>query len=240
MKKLLFLVLIALFSIGAFGQEDFSSSRLDTLSTRLKRDTVDLSERATDDLRRSPGAARALIEEAFLASQMDASVGLFQDMIRDRRRASELRDAAAILNDVARRAPSVSNNATLWRSVQTSINDISRELGGTTGGGGTVDNRPILGRVYWRGMVDDKIQLVIRGSQVETRTISGRTMPDGTFSFTSALPAGDVTVGVTRTRGRGPVKIIQQPSKSNEFTAIVEVYDDGGGSRDYQLDIYWK
>ncbi|MBK8148642.1 MAG: hypothetical protein IPK58_10660 [Acidobacteria bacterium] len=72
------------------------------------------------------------------------------------------------------------------------------------------------------------------------RTISGRTTLDGTSSFTSPLLSRQVSVGVTRTRGRGPVKVIQQPTKANDYTAIVEVYDDGGGAKDYQLDIFWR
>lgn len=241
MRNLLPVAIVALFALSAFGQEDFSSSRLDGMATRLKRETVDLSERATDELRQSSTASRAVIEEAFLASQIDAAVGVFQEMVRDRRRAAELRDAAAILGDLGRRAPSFSNNAAQWRSVQSLIADVNRELGSGGGGGtGGGDDRPIIGRVYWRGMVDDRIQLVIRGNKIETRTISGRTMPEGTFSFTAPLPNRNVAVGVTRTRGRGSVRVLQQPSASNEFTTIVEVYDDGGGARDYQLDIFWR
>ncbi len=241
MKKSILLAIVFLFSINAFGQDDFSSSRLETIVTRLKRDSVDLSERVTDNLRQTPNAARALIEEVFLAGQVDASVGLFQDMVRDRRRAAELRDAGAILAELARRAPVNTNNGELWRSVQNSVSELNRELGGNNGGsgGGTVD-RPIEGRVFWRGMVDDRIQLVIRGRKIETQTMSGRTMPEGTYSFTAPLPSQEVTVGATRTRGRGSVKVLQQPSAANEFTAIVEVYDDGGGARDYQLEIFWR
>jgi hypothetical protein len=241
MKELFVFALLALFVVPVAAQDDFSSSRLDSIVTRLKRETVDLSERTSDDLRRSSSAPRALIEEVFLASQLDASAGVLQDMVRDRRRASELRDAAAILSEMVRRAPSFGNNAALWRSVQNSVADVNRELGsgGGTGGGGG-DDRPVIGRVYWRGMVDDRIQIVIRGNKVETRTISGRAMPEGTFSFTSALPGRPVAVGVTRTRGRGSVRVLQQPSAANDFTAIVEVYDDGGGARDYQLDIFWR
>lgn len=239
MKRILFLFIIAVFASAAFGQDDFSSSRLDNLSSRLKRDTVDLSERSTEDLRRSTSLSRAAIEEAFLAAQIDASAGIFQDLVRDKRRASELRDAVALLSDLARRAPTFGNNTSLWRNVQTSINDINRELG-SGGGGGGFDDRPVIGRVYWRGMVDDKVQLVIRGNLIETRTMSGQAYPDGTFSFTALLPTREVNVGVTKSRGRGNVRVLQQPSQANDYTAVVEIVDSGGGAREYQLDIFWK
>jgi len=49
-----------------------------------------------------------------------------------------------------------------------------------------------------------------------------------------------VTVDVNRKKGRGKVRVIQQPSTDNDFTAIVEIYDNGGGAREYQLEIFWK
>ncbi|HTK27327.1 MAG TPA: hypothetical protein VL327_12265 [Pyrinomonadaceae bacterium] len=96
------------------------------------------------------------------------------------------------------------------------------------------------GRVFWRGTVDDKVQLIIRSDTLEENTISGQTNPDGVFSFTSPLPGSPVTVDVNRKKGRGKVRVIQQPSTDNDFTAIVEIYDDGGGAREYQLEIFWK
>lgn len=245
MKNLIIftLLLVSVFVLSANAQDDFYSTRLDNYANQLKRSTVDLVDRTSDDLRRSSSNTRSAIEEAFLAHQLDASTGLFQQMINDRRRGSELRDAAAILTDLARRAPSYGSNNILWRNIQSAINDINRELGGTTGGGGgggNTENRPIIGRVYWRGVVDDKIQLVIRDRQIETRTLAGRAYPDGTYSFTSSLPTRNVSVDVSKTKGRGSVRIVQQPSKSNDYTTIVEISDSDGGAKEYQLDIYWR
>ena len=241
-KSILFtLLLVAVFAFSVQAQEDFYSTRLDNYANQLKRSSVDLVDRTSNDLRRSSSNTRAAIEEAFLAHQLDASVGLFQQMITDRRSGAEMRDAVAIINDLMRRAPNYGANSYLWRNVQNSLNDINRELGGTTtGGGGNADNRPVIGRVYWRGTVDDKIQLVIRGGQIETRLLSGTTYPEGTFSFTSSLPERNIQVDVNKTKGRGGVRVIQQPSKSNEYTAIVEISDNGSGAKEYQLDIYWR
>jgi hypothetical protein len=97
------------------------------------------------------------------------------------------------------------------------------------------------GKVFWRGMVDDKVHLVIRGINLEQRNVSGQPQPDGRFSFTAALPAQAVTVSVPRVEGRSKkVSIVQQPTAENEFTAIVEVLDEGGGARDYFLEIAWQ
>jgi hypothetical protein len=97
------------------------------------------------------------------------------------------------------------------------------------------------GKVFWRGTVDDKLHLVIRGTSLEHRTVAGQAQPDGVFSFTAALPQKAVTVSVPRVEGRGKkVSVVQQPTAENDFTAIVEVHDDGSGARDYFLEISWR
>lgn len=98
-----------------------------------------------------------------------------------------------------------------------------------------------VGKVFWRGTVDDKVHLVIRGDNLEHRTVSGATQPDGAFSFTASLPQQAVTVNVNRIEGRSKkITVVQQPTAENDFTAIVEVYDHGGGAKEYRLEIYWR
>lgn len=102
------------------------------------------------------------------------------------------------------------------------------------------DTQPSSGKVFWRGSVDNKVQLVIRGDSLEQKTVEGAERPVGTFSFTAPLPEQAVTVNVTRKEGRSKkIKVIQQPAAENNFTAVVEVHDDGGGARDYVLEIFW-
>lgn len=248
MKKTILLTLLSIIVCGvsAFAQdsERYASSRLDNYANQLKRRTVDLVDRTSERITAGTPASRSDIEEAFLASQMDAGAGLFQQMTRGSRRASELREAAALLTDLARRAPGYGANSNLWRDVQNSVAEINRELGGSGNGGennpNPPDNRPIIGRAYWRGMVDDKIQLVIRGGKIEHRTISGRGLADGTYSFTSELPNRQVAVAVEKQKGRGSVTVVQQPSRANDFTTVIEIYDNGGGSREYQIEVFWR
>ena len=95
------------------------------------------------------------------------------------------------------------------------------------------------GKVFWRGMVDDKVQLVIKGLTVETKTVSGRAMEAGDFSFTTPLPRENVKVSALRKDGRGTVAVVQQPDSSNDFTAIVEITDSRGGAADHLIEISW-
>jgi hypothetical protein len=96
------------------------------------------------------------------------------------------------------------------------------------------------GRVFWKGMVDAKVQLSIKGDKIETKTLAGKEYPDGVYSFTSPLPDEPVKVGLNKTDGRGKAAVIQQPNDQNNYTAIVEVTDDKGGAREYRLEIFWQ
>lgn len=241
-KTILFtIIFIFSFSFAAYAQEPnrYSSSRLENLTYQLKRNTVDLADRTSEDLRRGSNN-RSTIETAFLAHQLDASAGLFQQMVSDRNnRASDLRDAASILSDLARRAPSYGSNSNLWRSVQNSINDINRELGGNGGYDGGGDTNPVSGHLFWRGTVDDVIRLTMRGNSITQTTMSGRSYPDGVYNFTTPLPRRNVNVQIDMKKGRGDVQVVQQPSRANDYTTVIEIRDRDGGAREYQLDIYW-
>jgi hypothetical protein len=245
-KSILFTFLsLLIFSFAAQAQEErYSSSRLTNLSTQLKRQTVDLADRASEDLRRSTSNTRSDIETAFLAHQLDAGAGLFQQMVGDRSRASDLREAAGILSGLARRAPSYGSNSNLWRDAKKTIDDIERELGGITGGGNNPDGNTspgdASGRAFWRGTVDAKIQISLQGKSINVNTFSGQNYGGGTFNFTSALPRRGVTVDVIKKKGRGDVRVVQQPNRNNDYTAIVEIVDTDSGAREYELEIYWK
>ncbi len=254
MNKLFFSALLSIlafgFSVSAQNPNRYGSSRLDNLAVELKRQTIDLADRASEELRRGNNNNRAAIESAFLAQQLDASAGLFQLMVRDNRSASELRDAGAILADLSRRLPTgYGSNGNVWRGAQTAISDINRELGGNYGGSpgsGTGsgifdgDNSQRTGSVTWRGTVDREVNLVIRGQDIDARVLSGQTYNNGTFNFTSPLPTRRVTVEAVKRKGRGTVRVLQQPNRSNDFTAIVQVFDEGGGARDYEVEISWR
>lgn len=97
------------------------------------------------------------------------------------------------------------------------------------------------GKVFWRGTVDDKVHVVIKGDLAETKTVAGKVNPPGQYSFTAPLPAQAVTFGVTKREGRSNnVKVVQQPSADNDFTAIIEIQDEKGGTNVYMLEIFWK
>jgi hypothetical protein len=239
--RFLAFVLAASATTAALAQSDFAFvQRIGQQADQLKRATARLAERSLRDVVNGFNNSRADVEDALLAQQMDASAGMLLEMVRARRPVRELRDVAASLADMARLAPTFSPQAALWRPVQNAIAAVSRELGAAPDPAPGPPPRPIIGRVAWRGVVDDRVHLVIREKSVEVRTITGAPQPDGIATFTSPLPARAVDVEATKQAGRGTVRVLQQPARANDFTAVVEVYDAGSGAQEYRLDIVWR
>ena len=248
MKKFILFAIcsVLLFAFSASAQDEaerYSSPRLENLVNQLKGYTVDLVDRTSEDMTRNSANSRADIETAFLAQQLDASAGLFSQMIRDGRRAGELRDGASILGDLARRGPNSGLNNSLWRDAQRTIGDINRELGnggGSGNGGGNNPPPPSQGRAFWRGTVDKEVHLILQRRNLETRTVSGSTYNNVNFSFTASMPTRNVTVEVTKKKGRGNVRVLEQPSRDNDYTAVIQILDEDGGAKEYELEINWR
>ena len=102
-----------------------------------------------------------------------------------------------------------------------------------TGGGGSP------GTAYWNGRVDDRANIIIRGNTISAENAGGNGIQTYNQSINGSLGRRGATVSARKTAGRGTVTVIQQPNRSNGFTAIVQVYDPKGGSADYKVEISW-
>ncbi|MFN2567441.1 MAG: hypothetical protein ABR499_20790 [Gemmatimonadaceae bacterium] len=92
----------------------------------------------------------------------------------------------------------------------------------------------------WTGRVDREVRVVMRGSDVWTQDVSGRDSRRTRARVSRALPAQAGQVRVQLLDGRGDVSVIQQPSRRNNYTAIVRIYDRSGGADRYRLAAYWR
>lgn len=249
MRKLIFFVLFAIpfLTVSTYAQRSY---RLQDLATQLQRNADDLASRAYSDFSRRSTNSRSDVDSLLAAQQISASASIFNRLVGDNRRSSELRDAANAINDLTRRLPYGTTNSSL-SDIQRTLDNISREIGNSGGGfnggnnnGGDNNNnnndRPIVGNLTWSGNVDDVVQLKIRGNSLETKTLSGREVSSPNYNFTSPLPNRRVDVEIDKKKGRGTVKILQQPRRENDFTTVIEIRDTSGGSRDYELEIYWR
>ncbi len=98
----------------------------------------------------------------------------------------------------------------------------------------------VTGSLSWGGRVDDRVNIVIRGSESTTQIISGNSGMPNSQTMNGVLPRRPATISVNKNEGRGDAIVTQQPSKENNYTAIVQVVDSKRGADDYRLNIFWQ
>ncbi len=96
------------------------------------------------------------------------------------------------------------------------------------------------GTMMWRGRVDDYVELRIQGSRVVSRERQGAPTFNERYDFSSPLPRAEVQMSVKKRDGRGRAQLIQSPSRSNGYTAVVAIDDDKGGADNYEIEVRWN
>jgi len=164
----------------ALSAQATQAQNLEDLVQRLVRQTDNLAQRSYDSFSGRRNASRNDIEALYQARSLNASAELFQRMVRDRRSDSELRDAFTVLQDLLRGSARYAFDRRYWSDIQRTSDDLAREL--NLGRGDRDDDRPprndpdgrTSGRLRWRGTVDGESQLLVRRSDVESRTLSSQ------------------------------------------------------------------
>jgi len=115
--------------------------------------------------------------------------------------------------------------------------------GEPSNGGGSYGRRSSGGDEYfwWRGRVDGTDHLVIQGNTLRVKHLDKRPIQNQDYQFSSSLPNTEVRVRLNVIRGRGRVELTQEPSHSNNFTAMILVDDaDKHEDDDYELELTWE
>ena len=237
-RSLLMVFAVLLFANPAFSQFG-NQNRLTDLAGQLSRDAGDFANSSYSNFTNNQRASRNDTEAVMLAHQFAGASQIFYRMVVDRRRNQDLRDAFDMLQNVARSVERNNVQRTNWYNIQRLMNDISRELGGGGGGNDYPDTGNRSGRMTWRGRVDDDVRIRIRGGSADVETIGGSPYYDAQPNFSNSLPNRRVTVRLTEKRGRGEIFIEQQPTRDNDFTAVVRIKDPRGGASDYAFTLEW-
>ena len=235
-------VAILLLMQTAIAQLDQSrqSNRLTDLAGGLSRDAGDFADSSYSNFTSNTRALRNDIDAVMLAHQFAGASRIFYRMVVDRRRNQDLRDAFDVLQNLARSVERNNAQRTNWYNIQQLMGDISRELNySSQGGGDQYPDNGRGGRMSWRGRVDDDIRIRVRGGSADVETLGGTPNYDSQPNFTAALPSRRVTVRLENKRGRGEIFIEQQPTRENDFTAVVRIRDTRGGASEYQFDLVW-
>jgi hypothetical protein len=238
-RSLLVVVAVLLLASPALSQFG-PQNRVNDLADRLSRDAQDFADSSYSNFTNNPRAFRNDIEAVMLAHQFAGASRIFYRMVVDRRRVQDLRDSFDMLQNLARSVDARNNQRAKWNNIQRLLNDIQRELnGGGGGGGGDYPDTGRSGRMTWRGRVDDDVRIRIRGGSADVETIGGTPYNDGQPNFVNSLPNRRVTVRLSEKRGRGEIFIEQQPTRENDFTAIVRIRDTKGAASEYAFTLEW-
>lgn len=228
---------LAATAFAQFGQ----SNRLTNAAERLSRDAESFADATYSGYTNSFRNNRTEVEAVMLSQQFAASARVFYRMVVDRRRNQDLRDAYGLLQELARSVERNNTQRSSWNNVQRALNDLSRELDYDPSGGGNQppDTGGRGGRMTWKGRVDDDVRITIRGGTADVQTLGGTPYYDSQPNFGASLPPRRVTVRLNKTRGRGDVYIEQQPSRDNNFAAVIRIKDSRGGAGDYEFELSW-
>jgi hypothetical protein len=92
----------------------------------------------------------------------------------------------------------------------------------------------------WAGRVDREVQVQVRNNRVWTDNIGATEPGRAREQMFNRLPREEGQLYVRMSDGRGDVDVIQQPSRSNNYTAIVRIRDRASGSDMYRVVGYWQ
>jgi|SRR5687767_2303291 len=218
------------------------SNRLNDLSDRLSRDADSFADTTYNAYSNSFRGGRNEIEAVMLSQQFAGASRIFYRMVVDRRRNQDLREAFTFLQELARSVERNNQQRTAWFNVQRTLTDLGRELNldsSDGGGGGQGPGGGRGGSMTWRGRVDDDVRIAIRGGQAEVETIGGTAYNDSQPNFSGSLPSRRVTVRLNVRRARGQVYIEEQPTRENNFTAVIRIKDPRGGASEYEFELSW-
>jgi hypothetical protein len=240
LRKLLIAHAVVLFFAHAAFAQFGQSNRLTNLAERLSRDAEAFADATYNGYTNSFRNNRTEIEAVMLAQQFAGASRIFYRMVVDRRRNQDLRDAFSLLQDLARSVERNNTQRNTWYNIQRSMSDLSRELNyNDSSGGNQPPDTGRGGRMTWRGRVDDDVRIRIRGGMADVETIGGTPYTDSQPNFSASLPSRRVNARLVVRKGRGEVFIEQQPSRDNDFTAVIRIRDPKGGASEYEFELSW-
>src|SRR5450432_1058766 len=92
-----------------------------------------------------------------------------------------------------------------------------------------------------RLLVDNEVEVSVHRDTVNVRTISGRDAQDDSSECNEPLPDRDVPgFNFQVIESRNEIRMLAEPSRRNDFTAIVRIRDGNGGEGRYHFRLSWQ
>jgi hypothetical protein len=103
------------------------------------------------------------------------------------------------------------------------------------------DARAREGRCEIRVWVDNRAEIRMRGDAIFVRTLEGAKARDEGSECSQPLPYNSVRdFQIRQTTGRSRVTLAQEPSRANNFTALISISDTQGGGDNYAFEVSWQ
>ena len=103
------------------------------------------------------------------------------------------------------------------------------------------DARAREGRCQIRVWVDNRAEVRMRGDTIFVRTVEGSKGRDEGSECSQPLPFNSVRdFQIRQTAGRSRVDLAQEPSRMNNYTALISIEDRQGGGDNYAFEVSWR
>jgi Putative peptidoglycan binding domain len=131
-----------------------------------------------------------------------------------------------------------------WSVIQTDLNRIGVNNSTYNDPGSVTDYSSgqvsETGHFQWQGITDGSDNIRLRGSYVDMTHLTAGKVQQATYQLSAALPLQPVQVTLRKIRGRGQIRLLEQPTSSNNYTAVVQVNDqEASGSAWYEFTLDW-
>ena len=94
-------------------------------------------------------------------------------------------------------------------------------------------------KIVWSGRVDRQATINCRAKSCVAATLNGVPVAGQQFKFSRPLPNHAVEVRLEQPEGRGEIRLVEQPSERNQYTARVLIRDSQSGSAEYSFALVW-
>src|SRR5205807_3622307 len=92
-----------------------------------------------------------------------------------------------------------------------------------------------------RVWVDNRAEVRMRGDAIFVRTLEGSKGRDEGSECSQPLPYNSVRdFQIRQTAGRNRVALAQEPSRMNNYTAMISIDDRQGGGDNYAFEVSWR
>ena len=95
-------------------------------------------------------------------------------------------------------------------------------------------------QLKWSGRVEDEVMVSCAVDRCASEAIRGTAVMREHFKFTRPLPAREIAVKIENVDGRGEVRLVEQPSERNGYTARIQIRDPQAGIGEYGFTLTWK